>query len=603
MKLIEQLRMTNSQKNRQIESAMTQISQHLHAACDKADWSWSDPSDSGSYTRIYTEAGKKQLIGQFQDEYVELVTSEKNGGLNNLENISIYFADECSKIISRYDIGNNIFRNLLKEEKKDTSNKDNKDDNAQISDKKHDPGDDKHSEIEKNQSRLAFRQTSFFKDTAKMVSTHTPLPMDITNLVAEYATGILLEKTIKISNALKEEFEIKLREINKSDTNNYLNSIMNVFFGIMEPFIGFYLSTDNIELIIFGLPYNNDSIENHPLKDFSPSEKRSFIEVCRAVYFLGKFNFHRYAEMYWPDMYKLQIKIYSLKAHLEKIELNEETKVLFNILFEAIMPAFPENIKGDELGNFDISSSIGSFWYDKYIYDISEETIKATLTSGNYRIILDALLISTSDPIVQLAIIESVWSLNRSLQYSDDNFVSNFFKLLASYAKKNIDAASAWIVTSAQHGFFLVSDETITEPFTQFSTKDLFSFIQKSTNLFVSSSGSYVATFLEALVAHIFKNINDDVSFILDNFKNDNDHFNMQLIMIQLTLLTQIKKYRPDLLHLFNPIKLDIKNAMQTILADTHNNPMLRNSDIPSQVLTQLSNFDTHEASKKNLRM
>jgi hypothetical protein len=87
--------------------------------------------------------------------------------------------------------------------------------------------------------------------------------------------------------------------------------------------------TQEIDQIIFGL------------KSSDAASNETTIELARAYLFLQDFDFHPFAQSEWPEGIRIQIKIYALKAHLEKVTFSEEEQQLFNPFFEKLLPLFP----------------------------------------------------------------------------------------------------------------------------------------------------------------------------------------------------------------------------------------------------------------------
>lgn len=215
----------------------------------------------------------------------------------------------------------------------------------------------------------------------------------------------------------------------------------------------------------------------------------------------------------------MQIKIYALKAHIDTLTLDDEATQLFKHFFEEMLPKFPADIQGDDLGNFRVEETYGSYIYDAAIYEkrrgflkkelfptpsmgqknslqltgnnwaetlekfTTEELrvlcVSSLLTKDNWKETLEnSLQSNASDPIAQFLIIDAIWDNFISIYvYKNDSIVKDFFKVLGDLAKNEVHAASNWLICTAGHGEDLLDDDgKMNASYAQFNTEDLLLF-------------------------------------------------------------------------------------------------------------------------------
>lgn len=348
------------------------------------------------------------------------------------------------------------------------------------------------------------------------------------------------------------------------------------------------------------------------------SKPDSLTEVYRAFWFLKEFDFHAFAESYWPAEARMQIKIYALKAHIDTLPLDEEATQLFKHFFEEMLPKFPTDIQGDNLGNFDVIETYGSYIYDVAIYEkrknilqkelfptpsmsqenplqltgdnwaetiekFTTEELRALFTSSlltkdNWKETLEnSLQSNASDPIAQFLIIDAMWNnFIYIYQCQNDSIVKDFFKVLGDLAKNGVHAASNWLIAAAGHGQYFLHDGKIDPSYEQFNTEDLFLFLRNSTFVITNGAVAYVQQYLVGLMSIISK---EELKEFIQSLENL-DKKNIAVVELKFTLLGVVLEKKPEFRELLDPIMLDLVKFFEEIKADDFKgNPMLRNSE------------------------
>lgn len=113
MSLVNVLKSINLQKNNPGVAARIQVSQYLHAQFNKADYAISFDVVT---KRVYSATAKASLIANFQKIYAEITAAEEASSIAKLDDIRNYFDTQCSKLLKQYDIANQLFVDVLKEQ-------------------------------------------------------------------------------------------------------------------------------------------------------------------------------------------------------------------------------------------------------------------------------------------------------------------------------------------------------------------------------------------------------------------------------------------------------------------------------------------------------
>jgi hypothetical protein len=311
---------------------------------------------------------------------------------------------------------------------------------------------------------------------------------------------------------------------------------------------------------------SNDNIN---IKDMTSLEQASLIEVLRARIFLEK-TFYFFKD--WsPLKIFLQIKIYSLQAHIKKKSLTEEVTQLFQNFFSTIIPKLPADIifYEDEIGSLNVLHLYASIAYDMFLEEVYSDYLiqsASDITTTNYDEQLTHLLSLTSDPIAHRIIIDAVFKNLKQEDY-EKNFIVPFFRSLEKHAKNGIIAAYGWI-TSGLHAFIQV--DQMTPEYSQFSIQELISFLIKSTTSSLISL-ELVLSFFKKLMQGV--TLSEKLILLPALISGEN---NLALYLLQFQALEELSivEPSPEILQLQYRIKKEMVCFYDSVCADPGINPL-----------------------------
>ncbi len=570
----------NSQSKDQLKSAKVIVSHHLIFLLKGKEGDWTYSEDISSSQKKYTKAVQLKLIEVRKREYAELVALENRlnkENKNNLKGIAEFYWDESNRLFVEQEIGKNIKVSEMSEEVKF------------------------HVETKETYSppvkmilpKNSLHRNRFFKEANTSIYSHIPLHTGISEIIAEYAMNehdvalriTMVDITINIQKDIEKACSDSIEFFAGQDVYRKLIAIV---LNHLKTLIYFYIpeNHEKTNIILFGF-YEKNFIEGLPLNNLSPEEQCDVVEIFRAFSFLNQPSLH--------DLDKNYIRIYALKAHIEKCHFNlVETAQLFNCFFHRILPLLSKttNIKCSE--DICYHYMLDDHWYNNHIYAMCNSAINMShLNQQNYQHFLTQTLQSTDDSLKQFVAITETWRQMRG-GISEEEFLT----FVAQHAKNGIHAASAWVLLPVRSRDIQISYKKLVSWYLQLSMSDLFLLMKNATRLAFEVADFWKESINNIVACWVENNNIDQIIPFINNLRKDPNEINIPLVGIQIFLLHAVNEHRPDLYNQLIPLKLEIIDTINSLMSNSEINPICRNSGMFEDHLKELSQLqDNNEQS------